>query len=360
MDHPGATVITGIKGISLSPEEREFIQGEKVGGVVFFSHNFEDPAQLAELVNSIQTLRDEWPLFTAVDHEGGRVVRFKKGFTQFPAMYDLARLNSPKITYEAHMVMARELAACGVNLDFSPVCDVWTNPSNKVVGDRAFGNSPDEVEKHVSAAIRGLQTHGVLACAKHFPGHGDTLRDSHVDLPLIKDPLDALRARELQPFIKASKARVEFMMMAHLQVDALDEKLPTSLSPHAYAFLREETKFQKIIVTDDMQMRALTDRWSTEEAAVMASGAGADMLLYRDAEEAMKAVGALREALKTKTIKKDEFQAKLARIEACKSTHFKDYKPIYVPKISGAFNSVEGRSVLAAYQSYMDGKKNRG
>jgi beta-N-acetylhexosaminidase len=351
VENPGALVMTGIQGVALTELEKAFIRDEKIGGVVLFSHNFTDPAQLAELVNSIQSVRDEWPLFIGVDHEGGRVQRFTKSFTVVPAMFEIGKADSPKLTYEIHAVMAQELAACGVNLSFSPVCDIWTNCDNKVIGDRAFGSSVEGVEKHVSAAIRGLQTNGILACGKHFPGHGDTLKDSHHDLPIIKTSLDLLRARELQPFVKATKSRVELLMMAHLQVDAIDEKLPTSLSSRAYEFLREETKFTKIVITDDMEMKAIADKWSIEDAAVLALGGGADMLLYRTPEGASRAVGALREALKTKKIRRESYLDKLARVESCKQEYFKDYKPIYIPKISAAFNTADAKKALELYQS---------
>jgi len=356
VENPGSLVITGLTGTSLTAEEKEFIREEKVGGIILFAHNFEAPAQLAELVNSVQSLRDEWPLFVSVDHEGGRVQRFNKGFTQFPSMHEIARMDSPKLTFEAHVIMAKELSACGVNLSYSPVCDIWTNPDNKVIGDRAFGSDVDTVEKHVSAAIRGLQTNGVLACAKHFPGHGNTAKDSHYDLPFIKENVEQLRARELQPFIRASKSRVEMMMMGHLMIDAIDNKYPTTLSAKAYQFLRDETKFTKIVITDDMEMKAITEKYSVEEAVFLAVDAGADMLLYRAPTDAMKAVATLRDSLKTKKLKKEKFLDKLARIEACKQENFKEYKPIYVPKITSAFNSQDAKKVLETYQAFLQGK----
>lgn len=356
MENPGTLIITGIHGTSLSPEEKELLREEKIGGVVLFSPNFEDAAQLAELVNSLQALRDEWPMFVAVDHEGGRVLRFNKGFTQFPAMYDIAKVDSPKLTFEVHAVMARELSACGVNVNFSPVCDVWTNPNSKTIGDRSFGHDVETVEKHISAAIRGLQTNGVLACAKHFPGHGNTTKDSHYELPIIKETLEELRAREVQPFVRASKSRAELMMMGHLLVEAIDNKFATSVSGKAYQFLREETKFTKIVITDDMEMKAIADRYSTEEAAFLAIDAGADMLLYRTPERAALAVQSLREALKTKKLKKEKFLEKLSRVEECKRENFKEYKPIYVPKITAAFNSVESKKAMEIYQAFLQGK----
>ncbi len=356
MDNFGQLIISGIKGTSLSPEEIEFIKNEKLGGIILFTHNFEDPAQLAELVNNIQKHRDEYPLFISVDQEGGRVMRFKKHFTQFPSMMEIASLDSPKLVFEVHQVMAKELSACGINLSYSPCCDILTNPENKVVGDRAYGKDAESVEKFISAAIRGLQTSGLLSCAKHFPGHGSTSKDSHFDLPLVKTTLEDLRKREMIPFIKASKSRVEFMMMAHLLVDALDDKLPTSLSAKAYEFLRQETKFTKIVITDDMEMKAISDKYSTEEAATMAINAGADMLLYRNMEEAKKALSAIREAVKKKTLKREAVVEKALRIEKCKKENLAEYQPIYIPKIVDSFNTPEAKKLIDHFQTTLVAK----
>ncbi len=356
LDNYGQLIISGIKGTSLLPEEIEFIQKEKLGGIILFSHNFSDPAQLAELVNSIQKLRDEYPLFISVDQEGGQVVRFKSHFTQFPSMMEMAKLDSPKLVFEMHLIQAKELAACGINLSYSPCCDILTNPENTVIGERAYGRDAETVEKYISAAIRGLQTNGVLACAKHFPGHGGSTQDSHFELPLIKTSLPELRDRELVPFIKASKSRVEFMMMGHLLVDALDDKLPTSLSVKGYEFLRQETKFSKIVITDEMQMKAISDRFTTEEAAVMAINAGADMLLYRFMDDARKALSAIREATKKRVIKKEALQEKTNRIDRCKKEYFSNYQPIYIPKIVDVFNTQEARKLVDLFQKSLTGK----
>ncbi len=350
MDNFGQLIITGIEGVALTAEEATFIKDEKIGGVILFAHNYTDPAQLAELVNNIQKLRDEYPLFIAVDHEGGRVIRFKSHFTQFPPMLELSKSGSPKLIYEVHEIMAKELAACGINLSFSPCCDILTNPDNKVIGDRAFGDNAEDVEKNISAAIRGLQTNGIISCAKHFPGHGGTTKDSHFDLPLVKTSLEEIKAIELQPFIKASKSRVEMMMMAHLMVDAIDHELPTTLSAKAYNFLRQETKFSKIVITDDLEMKAIADRYSIEESAVMAMKAGADILLYRFSADAMKALAAVREAVKTKAIKKDNLIEKLQRVENCKKEYLSTYQQVYIPKVGTAFNSPAAKKILDQYK----------
>lgn len=356
MDKLGQLIICGIKGTSLLPEEIDFIKNENLGGVVLYSHNFQNPAQLAELVNSIQKLRDEYPLFISVDHDGGKGSSFNGHFTKFPSMNRLAKLNSPKLIFEVHEVMAKELHACGVNLCFSPTCDILTNPDNKVSSETAYGNDVESVEKFITASIRGLQTNGVLACAKHFPGQGDVARDPLYDLPMVKTSIELMKSRELIPFIKASKSRVEFIMMAHLLVDELDQKLPTSLSPKAYEFLRRETKFSKIIIADDLEKKAITDRFSIEDASLLAFKAGADVLMFRSMESAQKSTKALREALKKRLMEREIINEKLSRIEKCKSTHFQGYSPIYIPKITESFNTNQSKTLISQIESVMTAK----
>jgi len=330
----GQLIITGVSGKSLTEDEKIFLQDSNIGGVILFKHNYSDPAQLAELVNEIQVLRDEYPLFISVDQEGGRVMRFHTHFTQFPSMYEIGKKNSPKLTFEVHKTLADELSLCGVNLDFSPCTDIWTNENNKVIGDRAFSNNAEDVEKHVSAAIRGLHTGNVLACSKHFPGHGNTTKDSHYDLPYVTKTLEELRELELIPFYKASKSRVEFIMMAHLVVDAIDKDLPCTLSSKAYEFCRDELKYKNLIITDDMEMKAIEDHFSTAKAAVMAINAGADLLIYRSMEKAKEAFEALSEAVTVQEIKRSTIDDRVKRINRCKKTYLKDYSQIYIPDIA--------------------------
>ncbi len=337
----GQLFITGIKGVSLTSDEEEFIKNNNIGGVILFKYNYESPAQVAELVNQIQSLRGNRPLFISVDQEGGRVIRFSEPFTRFPPMLEIAKLKSPKICFDVHQILASELYQCGVNLCFSPVCDVLTNPTNKVIGDRSFGKDALEVEKFVSAAIRGLQSVNMISVAKHFPGHGGTTKDSHFDLPLIKKSLDDIKKEDLIPFYKASKSRVDMIMMAHLLVDALDENLPTSLSPKAYEFLRSELKFEKIIVTDDMEMKAVFDRFTPEDAAEKALRAGADLLIYRTLDIAKKAYIKIAELCSQDKSFMGELAPKIERIHKCKDDSLPAYDPIYVPSISSKIASTQ-------------------
>lgn len=334
----GQLVFTGISGLTLTDEEKKFIEKEDIGGVILFSKNYETPAQLAELVNSIQVLRKEYPLFIATDHEGGRVIRFKKHFSQFPPMLEVAKLDSPKLVFEMAEIMAEELLACGVNLNLAPVCDIWNNEQNKVIWDRAFGTDHETVSKFISSMIRGFETSGILSCAKHFPGHGNTLKDSHYDLPIVKKSLEEIRAEELQPFIKAVKARVDMIMMAHIIVEDIDPELPCSLSSKAHQILRHELKYKGLILSDDMQMGAITAHRGTGEAAMMAIKAGSDLIEYRDMPEAMLGLEGLKKAHKDKTIKQADFQDRLNRVTEAKKNYFKEYKPIYIPDLEKKFS----------------------
>lgn len=338
MNQLGQLVFTGISGLTLTSEEKSFIEKEDIGGVILFSKNYESPAQLAELVNSIQVLRKEYPLFICTDHEGGRVVRFKTQFTQWPPMLEIAKLDSPKLVFEMATIMAEELLACGVNLNLAPVCDIWNNPENKVIWDRAFGTDHETVSKFISSMIRGFETTGIMSCAKHFPGHGNTLKDSHYDLPIVKKPLEEIKAEEIQPFIKAVKARVDMIMMAHIIVEDIDPELPCSLSPKAHHILRHDLKYKGLILSDDMQMGAITAHRGTGEAAMMAIRAGSDLIEYRDMPEAVLGLEGLKKAQKDKTIKANDFQDRLSRVEDAKKNYFKDYKPIYIPDLEKKFN----------------------
>jgi beta-N-acetylhexosaminidase len=342
----GQLFVSGISGLTLTEEESQFLENENIGGVILFAENYENPAQLAELCNSIQQCRKEYPLFIAVDQEGGRVRRFKTHFTQFPAMKVIGDMDSPKLTFEVHQAIAKELKACGVNLNLSPCCDTLLSDKNTVIGDRSFSTDHIEVEKHVSAAIRGLHTGGVLSCAKHFPGHGRTSKDSHFDLPYLTISEDELINNEMTPFQKASRSRVEFMMMSHMVVDCIDPDKPLTISEKAYSYLRDKLKYSNIIISDDMEMKAIWDFCSMEEAAVSALNAGCDILEYRKFEDCKRAYEAVQEAIKTKTIAKEVVEEKLSRIRECKKKHLSEYSPVDVTSLSEHINPEEHQKLL--------------
>ena len=311
--------MTGISGMTLKSGERDFIASCGIGGVLLFSKNFDTPVQLAELIHSIQKLgRGE--LLIAVDQEGGRVVRFKSPFTVLPAMEEFSRHHSPELCRQAFEIVGKELSSSGINLNLAPVCDIVNNRDNQVIGDRSFGQRAEEVSPFIPTVIEGMKSHGVLSCAKHFPGHGAVSCDSHDSLPVVEIGIEELRKQEFVPFIKAVESGVDLVMMAHLKVSSIDRELPTSLSPKAYEMLREELSFQGVIITDDMQMGAITRHFDGEDAAVRAIGAGADIIEYRQMEKAQKAYHALERALESGRLEESMIEEKVLRIRNLKKT----------------------------------------
>lgn len=341
-DSLGQLIMTGIEGTFLTKEEESFIRHNKIGGVLLFSKNFEAPAQLAELCNTIQSLSEGEKLLIAVDQEGGRVQRFKAPFIQIPSAEKLTKLNSPQKIYQLSYYIGQELASCGVNTNFAPVVDVLTNSKNKVIGDRSFGSCPEIVSTGLSAFIRGHKKAGVFTCAKHFPGHGMTTKDSHLDLPIVKDELEELQKTHFPPFKKAFRNNVEIMMMAHLLVDVIDQQFPCSLSRNAYQLIRREINFKGVIVSDDMQMKAIEDHFSLEEAARMAIEAGCNLLEYRDMEFAAKAL----ESLRKKPPSEDKITSSIELLKELKSRIHINY-PVRITDIPKVFNNQEKMNFLS-------------
>jgi len=276
----GQLLIGSLPGTTVTPEIRSLAREFSLGGITVFSRNIEEPAQVAELSVDIQTLASELPLWVGVDQEGGRVARLRKPFTEWPPMAVLGRSGSTELAARFASALAAELKAVGITLDYAPVLDILTNPKNPVIGDRALAEDADSVARLGAAIVRGLQENGVAACGKHFPGHGDTSVDSHLDLPLVEHPPDRIRRVECVPFGEAIKADVAFMMTAHVLVPSLDEEQPATLSPRiVQAMLREELGFQGVILSDDLEMKAIARSYAVPDAAVQAVNAGCDGLL---------------------------------------------------------------------------------
>ena len=355
----GQSFMIGVSGLQLNSEEAKFIKDQNIGGVILFAHNYEAPAQIAELINDIQKCRDEHPLFISVDHEGGRVQRFKNGFTHFPALAAYGKLDSPKTTYEVHQMMGQELAAVGINLNYSPVCDVWSNPQNKVIGDRAFSDRTEIVEKHVSAAIRGLHASGLMACAKHFPGHGSTKKDSHFDLPYVTHSMEFWENVELSPFKKAAKSKVDMMMMAHLIVDIFEKDRPCTLSTKAYNILRETLKFDKVVITDDFEMSAIKDHFGIERSSVEALQAGADIIIYRSFKAAVECYEEVLRSYEKKMIKPSDLQTKYKRISGLKEEKIKQYTPVIISDLNHKMNVAKHVEYLTRLQDQLHEDKTK-
>ncbi len=328
----GQMFMTGVPGTEIGPEVREFLSDYRPGGVLYFAHNYDAPALLWEYSEAIQGLTDPGcPAIIAVDHEGGKVQRFLRPFTHFPEPAVFGDIDSPKLAFEAAGVMARELRAVGVNLDFHPLCDIHTRPSNPVIGRRAFGTTEEIVGKMASAMVRGFVAEGMISCVKHFPGHGDTTVDSHLELPKSEESWDQLLDRELKPFVKCIKSRVDMIMTAHMLNRALDPKYPVTLSREILTNrLRGELRYQRLIITDDMQMDAVAKYWGEEEMILLAIEAGADILLYRDMDAGRRAMDTAFKFLAQGKIKPEWVEASYSRIMEVKARVLVPQKPALI------------------------------
>jgi beta-N-acetylhexosaminidase len=279
----GQRFMVGFEGTAASADVKHLIRDLGVGHIVLFSRNVDRPEQVADLVRELQGIaRDagqDLPLLVAVDQEGGRVARLREPWTLWPPLRALGLTGSEDMARRVGRALAHELGSCGIRYDFAPVMDVDTNPRNPVIGDRSFGGDPDLVGRLGVAMIRGLQDGGVAACAKHFPGHGDTEVDSHLDLPTVDHSRARLEDVELRPFRMAIEAGVATIMTAHVLVRELDDRLPATLSPRLIEeLLRKEMKFPGVIVADDLEMKGVAGRFGPEPAAVLAAKAGCDLL----------------------------------------------------------------------------------
>src|SRR2546425_6318572 len=276
----GQLLIGSLPGMTITPETRSGAKEFQLGGIILFARNIEAPEQVAELSHDLQTLAADTPLWVSVDQEGGRVARLRAPFTEWPPMAVLGRSGDTGLARRFARALATELRAVGITLDYAPVLDIHTNPKNPVIGDRALAEDADTVARLGAVIVRALQDNGMAACGKHFPGHGDTSVDSHLDLPVIEHPPDRIRRVEFVPFREAIRSDVAFIMTAHILVPSLDEQKPATLSPAIVrGMLREELDFDGVILSDDLEMKAIADAYTVPEAAVQAMAAGCDGVL---------------------------------------------------------------------------------
>jgi beta-N-acetylhexosaminidase len=284
--HAGQVAIVGFAGHTLPADLRALAREFDLGGVIFFARNVESPEQVADLSRQAQSLAADLPLWVSVDQEGGRVARLKAPFTVWPPMLTLGRSGDAQLAARFGRALAAELKAVGISLDYTPVLDVHTNPSNPVIGDRALAERVEDVARLGRVIIETLQTEGIAACGKHFPGHGDTSTDSHFELPLIEHPPDRLEAVELVPFRAAIDARVAAIMTAHILVPALDPERPATLSPAIVdGLLKTKLGFEGLVLSDDLEMKAISSRYGGPEATVAAIAAGCDAVLLCGASQ---------------------------------------------------------------------------
>lgn len=314
----GQKMLAGFDGTEVTGELRRAVRKHKIGNVILFQRNVVDAAQLRTLCGELRALIEEetgLPPLIAIDQEGGVVTRLGPDSAVTPSAMALAATGDPESALIAGRIIGRELSAMGVNFDLAPVLDVNSNPLNPVIGARSFGDDPAQVAAFGCAMIRGIQESGVLACAKHFPGHGDTAVDSHLGLPRVDKSRAELEACELVPFRAAVKAGVAAVMSSHILFPMAEEGMPATLSRRVMTgLLREELGFEGLIVSDCLMMSAIAHHHGVVPGCATASEAGIDLICV---SHSLELAGAGCEAIAS-SVDAAELEASALRIEARK------------------------------------------
>ena len=295
----------GFHGKTSTPELEQLI-ARGVGGVIFFSRNVGQPAEVSEVTSSIKRFAGR-PLFLALDQEGGKVARLRHGFTEVPAMRAVGASGSPALAREVGELIGREVRAVGFDMNYAPVLDVDTNPANPVIAARSLGRTPELVAELGVALAQGLESAGVAACGKHFPGHGDTSQDSHLELPRLPHSLERLEQIELRPFAAAIEAGIPSLMTAHVIFEPLDPAYPATMSRAVlHGILRDKMAYDGLVVSDDIEMRAIANHYGVEDAVVRGLDAGVDQFLCcHTADVAHRAIEAIIHAVERGTISRE-------------------------------------------------------
>ncbi|MDD4568598.1 MAG: beta-N-acetylhexosaminidase [Tepidanaerobacteraceae bacterium] len=296
----GQMVMVGFEGYESGHISREMIEKYKVGGFILFKRNIKDVSQTLNLINSLKSANHEnkFPLFIAIDEEGGRVTRMPDEFIKLPTNRAIGKIDSENLAFEIGSIIGEQLKSLGFNMNFAPVLDIDSNVKNPVIGDRSFGADEKIVSRLGIQTMKGIQSQ-VISTVKHFPGHGDTLVDSHIGLPVVNHDLERLKGFELVPFKKAIKNGADMMMVAHILLPKIDAENPATFSKTIITdILRNEIKFDGIIITDDMTMGAITKNYDIGNAAVKSVMAGTDIILVcHGYENQVKVIEALKSAV---------------------------------------------------------------
>ena len=288
-------MVAGFEGTDLNAQIEDLITNHHVGGFILFERNFKNPEQLTRLIGDVQQLALSTPpfapLFISVDQEGGRVSRLQSPFTRFPSPRCLGNARSESLAQRFGLALGREMRSVGINMDYAPVLDVNTNPENPIIGARALSNKPEWAAKLGVAFLKGFREAGVLAVGKHFPGHGDTSQDSHLTLPCVDRDSKTLETVELAPFQAAIQNGLDIIMTAHVIYKAWDEKFPATFSiPILKNLLRRKMGFKGLIISDDLEMKAVQDHIPFESYPTLGTRAGIDLFMVCHDTDKVKAL----------------------------------------------------------------------
>ena len=311
--------LTGEDGVTVAGDAtRQALENYPVGGIVYFAKNLESQDQVKEMIDNSQKY-SSIGLFVATDEEGGVVNRLMDtvGTTYIGSMY-YYKDDGDETAYENAYTIANDMSALGFNLDFAPVADVWSNPDNTVIGERAYSDDYAQAAELVGNAVKGFNDGGVMCTLKHFPGHGDTAEDSHYSSAYVHRTKEEIMADEMQPFRAGIEAGAEFVMVGHLIVPDIDE-VPATLSYKiATGILRDELKFEGVAITDSFEMESIADNYSVDDAVVMSVKAGMDMILQP--KDMASAVNSIEQAVADGELSEDRIDESVRRILTLKES----------------------------------------
>ena len=323
----GQRLIVGFDGTRVPQEILRLDEEWGIGGFILFKRNLQSFEQVLDLTESLWAMGGGIPPFIGVDQEGGAVHRLPKPFTVFPDMAHLGQVASVSLAYEVGAVVGRELTAAGFNLNFAPVLDVNTNPLNPVIGRRAISASPQQVASLGRAVIRGLHDNSVVACGKHFPGHGDTKQDSHLEMAYSDADLDRLKSTELVPFHTAfhKSPVLDLVMTGHVKYPKIDPLHPATLSRTILQdLLRMELGYKGLTVSDDMEMKAVIDNYTMAGATLLGLEAGLDLFLVcHTLDQQVAVLETLLKEAETGAYPKHLWERSFNRIRDLKARHFR-------------------------------------
>lgn len=318
----GQLVIAGLEGTSLQTADKRLVTDYHVGGLIFYADNLTTQTQTVQFVRQVKSANsvNKLPLFISVDQEGGRVARLP-GVSAIPTNKAIGDRDDSAFAYSIGETLGQQLKSMDFNLNYAPVLDINSNPNNPVIGDRSYGNNSRIVSRMGIPTMKGIQSENIIPVIKHFPGHGDTSVDSHIDLPVVNKNLAQLEALELIPFENAINQGADVVMAAHILLPKIDPAYPSSMSEYVIdGLLREQLDFDGVIMTDDMTMGAIVNHYGIGEAAVRSIQAGSDIILVaHGAENAVSTIQAIRAAVQNGQISEQRINESVLRI-----LHLKD------------------------------------
>ena len=321
----GQLIIVGFDGNQINEEAMDYIENLKVGGFIFFKRNIVDPVGTLKLVNDLKEAnsKNKLGLFLSIDEEGGKVSRLPEEYIKIPEMLKFGSKNDLDLSYELGYNLGQRVGSLGLNMNFAPVLDINSNSNNPVIGDRAFGNTVESVSENALAVMKGIRDSNIIPGVKHFPGHGDTSVDSHINLPSVNKSMDDLKNFELIPFVKAIENKVEIIMVGHILYPQIDPNKPSTMSPKLIeGLLRRQLAYQGVVVSDDMTMGAIVENNTIEESVLSFIQAGGDIaLVCHGRENPAKIIDRLEKAINDGQLRQGQIDEKLYRIITLKEKY---------------------------------------